>query len=133
MFCKVAGPPGKVRGALETERQAGMKQFEQEVVRAGILLGAIEFFEETVSASILAKETRLQAVSRRRAILFRKIGQNLVGGGAQHVFGGVSLLGRDASGVYPPIACFDRRADLRRQPNARRADQRGAQTAEQKQ
>ena len=79
--------------ALEAEREAGMLQFEQRIVDQRIDLGVLEDLEEAHAADALAEEAAEHAVLRPDMAVFgRDVLDDVVGGGAEHVFGAVRLL-----------------------------------------
>ena len=89
----MAAPPARgAVDALEAERQAGVLQLEQRIVDDRVLR-AFQLLEEPDAADALAEEAAEHAVlGPHMPVLGRDVLDDVVGGGAEHVFGGVRLL-----------------------------------------
>jgi len=120
--------------ALEAENQAGMEQFEQEVMGRGIFPGAIELVEKFPAAIAFPEEAGQKAGLLRRVVVAAgKVGENLVGRHAEDERHRAHVGGGGLGGLQLPRASFDSGGDLRHERRIRRAQERGAQAAEQEQ
>jgi hypothetical protein len=76
--------------AVESQRQAGMLQLEEVVIDDRVLLEPRELVKEAHATDAFAEETAQHAVLRPDVtVLGRDVLDDVVGGGAIDVFGGV--------------------------------------------
>src|SRR5262249_46788508 len=99
------------RGAMdsmESEREAGMLQLQQIIVDHRVLFEPRKLVKETHAADALAEETAQHAVLRPDVTVFgRDVLDDIVGGGADDVLGGICLRLGNASGADVLLEKFD--------------------------
>src|SRR6266446_1159493 len=125
---------GGAMDAVESQRQAGVLQLEEVVIDDRVLLEARELVKEAHAADAFAEKTAQHAVLRPDVtVLSRDVLDDVVGGGANDVFGGICLGLGNAGGADVLLEKFYGVGDLLHQARERRAGKRDAQAAENKQ
>src|SRR5260370_38081735 len=119
--------------AVESQRQAGVLQLEEVVIDDRVLLEPRELVKEAHAADAFAEETAQHAVLRPDVtVLGRDVLDDVVGGGANDVFGGICLGLGNAGGADVLLEKFYGVRDLLPQARERRAGKRDAQAGENK-
>jgi hypothetical protein len=120
--------------ALEAEGEAGVLQFQDVVIEQWILLEPGQFVEEPDAADAFAEEAAQHAVLGPDVTVFgRDVLDNIVGGCADEVLGGIGLLFRNAGRADVSLEEFYRFCDLLHQGRKRCSRKCDAQAAEQEQ
>ena len=120
--------------ALKTECETGVLQLEHVIVEQRVLLQARQLIEEAHAADAFAEEAAQHAVLRPDVAVFcRNILDDVVGGGADEVFGGICLSFGNAGRANVLLEELDGLGNLLHQGRERSACKRDAQAAEHQQ
>ena len=93
-----ARPARRSIDALKAKTEARVHDFEQTKIDCGVLLGAVEFLEESHAAHPLVEEPDQHAVlGPYPTVLARQILHDVVGAGGERVFGCFDLIARSAA------------------------------------